>query len=262
MGYINNTLLRGDYRGYLLKHVENTGDDVVIDTSALPANWNTKAIIYDHISLSFDFGSSDLRKWVAKILINANNKSSLSLSIQSSNDNDKVFKKLKSVIRGGSIIWDDATVIWGDTLLRWNYTPTISAWRRFVAKGLRCQYKQIRFTNDYIEILNSDTTGPISINSSTKEISIDSYPSKSWKENIEEYFISFSNDSYVKEYKILSVTPETITVEDGSNTLVDYTNLAWKIRGYRKGESFSLIDYVINYDLMTETQSAYRDASL
>lgn len=261
LGYIDNTILRGDRRGYLFKHVNSSYTDPKIDTTIAANLWATNTIIYDYRSNAYDFESGDARKWVSKIVINADNITSLSLDIYSNNDNSGVFKELKPIIDRGNIEWGDPTLVWGDESLRWNYYPTVSAWRRFPKDGLRCQYKQLRFTNSYVTIDDSTIIGNCSIDSTLKEITLLDFPANEWISDAPGYYISFASDSYSKEYLITDNDGEVLTVSDSADTLADQTSTAWKIKGYRKREVLSIMNYVVQFNYMTTTQAPYKAQS-
>lgn len=257
LAYINEKVLRGDHRGYLLQHNDDVYTDPKIDTSKTVANWFTSTIIYDYRSNAYDFGSGDLRKWVSKIVINADNETSISMQIESNNDNSGIFKELAPVNDRGNPEWEDPTIIWGDEAIRWNYAPMISVWRRFPAGGLRCQYKQVRFTNDYTLIDNSEVVGTVDITASTQTVSLNNYPTQTWLPDAGGYYISFDNDNYAQEFLIDDVSNADLTVIDGAGNLEDLTGAEFRIKGYKKREVLNLLNYVIQFSYMTTTQSQY-----
>lgn len=258
LAYINETLVRGDHRGYLLKHSNNVFTDPNIDTTVAVANWYTNTIIYDYRSIAYDFGSGDKRKWVSKIVINADNETSLSLAISSNNDNSGVFSSLANVTDKSNLEWGDPTVVWQDGSLRWNYYPTISVWRRFPYGGLRCQYKQIKFTNAYTTIDDSTVIGNVDVDSGTNTVSLNSYPTFTWIPDAAGYYISFDDDSYTNEFLIESISGGDIVVANGESLLSDLTGASFRIKGYKKREVLNLLNYVIQFGFMTTTQDQYR----
>jgi len=258
LAYIDGYVLRGDHRGYLFRHDDNIFSDPKIDTSEAAADWYTSTIIYDIRSNAYDFGSADRRKWVPRIVVNANNVSTLSLAIESNNDNSGVFAALKPIVDNSNGEWGDPTAIWGDDSHRWNYFPMISAWRRFPGSRLRCQYKQVRFTNAYTLIDDSTTVGPASTNATTKAITLLSHPTFEWIDDPIGYNISFDTDDYATEYPITAVSGAVITVEDSENLLTTDASANWKIYGYKKREVLNLSNFVIQFGYITMTQSAYQ----
>jgi hypothetical protein len=259
LAYINNELLRADENGYLLYHDDDLLSDVDINTSIDPDDWYTQTIFYDHVSVGFDFGNAQVRKWVSKININANNQSSLSLQPSASNDNSGVFTDLKIINARANVEWGDPSIVWGESDLRWNYNPVISEWRWMPASdALRCMYKQVRFTNAYTLIEDSTYSGAASGVAATKKILLLNYPTNEWMDDPVNYYISFDVDDYENEYKILSVSGGELTVEDDDAALTDFASAEWKIKGYKKREIFNLLNYVIGYRVISMTQDTYR----
>lgn len=263
VSYLNQTLLRGDFRGYLLKHDRGQLGDVVIDDSKTPDNFNTRVIRYDLTTISTDFGSKSSKKWVPKIILNAENISNLSLDIFSSNDNDGLFIPIKPVLEKGNIFWGDPSIIWNVTNLRWNYLRTTSAMRRFNSSSLRCQYKQLKFTNAYTQIISSRSfTLPslATVDKGLKTVSLDDYPNTDWGIQIEELFISFSDDDYVSEFRIIDNKDGVLTLDDSSGNLRNLSSIDWKINGFNKNEFFSLLDYSIDFSYLTASYKSFRSS--
>ena len=261
INYIDGQLLRADYRGYLLYHDDDLLSYVYIDTNKDTSDFFTQTIFYDYISVAFDFGNAQTRKWVSKLNLNADNKTSLSLSIETSNDNSGVWTKLKAIIKKLGADWGSDDVVWNESDLRWNYSPVISEWRWMNAvQNLRCMYKQIRFSNHFTEISNSESFGPVNTSASLKTITLTTIDID-WSSDIVNYYISFDNDDYTKDFKIIDQNENVITVEDSANELTDLTNANWKIRGYQKREVFNLLNYIINYRTISMTQDTYRGSN-
>jgi hypothetical protein len=259
LAYINNQLLRADENGYVLYHSDDLLSDAYIDTTISPTSWGTQTIFYDYTSVALDFGDQQVRKWVSKINVNADNESSLALNIGASNDNSGVFADLKPIVKKINVEWGDPNIVWDETDLRWDYNPVISEWRYMPGtEAMRCMYKQVQFTNAYREIDNSDVGGPASGVAATNKILLLSYPTYEWIDDPINYYISFDVDSYAEEYKILSVSGGELTVEDTDGVLTNFASAEWKIYGYPKREIFNLLNYVIGYRVISMTQDTYR----
>jgi hypothetical protein len=256
--YIDNVLYRADSRGYLLKHDESVAQDVYVDTAILPNAWNFQTIHYTLTSVAFDFGITLLRKWAPKISFVAQNSTSMSLQIAADNDNSGVFVNLVPVLKKGNIEWGDATIIWNDVLdiLRWNFFPALNVWRwmKATVQAMRCMYKKIKWTNAYVDIDSSVTAGLASSDGFLNTVTLLSYPTSTWLTDCVNYYISFDTDLYTLEYLIIGISGATITVSDTGNTLPTSASLNWKIRGYKKREGLSLIEYTIPYAQLTMTQ--------
>lgn len=252
MGYFNDTILRGDRRGYLFKHDRSLYTDPKVDTAKAPSLWDVQTIIYDYESCAYRFGSNSKRKFVPRIVVVADNETNLALQLNSINDDGKLVQSLKPITFNGALVWGDPDVKWGDPNLVWNFDGIIEQMRRFVAKGLRCSYKQVQFTNAKVEIDSSDVTGSATVNSTLKTVTLDSGSSE-WPTFSVDYFISFSFDNYQKEYLVNARTATTLTVSDANNTLID-GSFAWKMSGIPKGQVLYLDNYTIEYAYLGKTQ--------
>jgi hypothetical protein len=121
-------LIRGDSRGYLLEHNQDSSDPK-IDTALDPSEWETQAIIFDYISPAFEFGTNKIKKWVTKIITTLYNVGKTSLRISRINDNGKSTKECRNI--------------------RFSGVPTGSRIekRAFPAGNLRCMSMQVRMCN-------------------------------------------------------------------------------------------------------------------
>lgn len=260
LAFVGDELLRADYRGYILRHDEDILTDAYVDTALDPDDWYTQTIFYDYTSVAFDFGNDQTRKWVSKINVNADNETSLSLDISTANDRSGVFVTLEPIIKLLNLEWGDAGLIWGDDDLRWNYNPAISEWRWMKAseQALRCMYKQVKFSNAYVEIDNSDILGPVSVDGTANTCTLLDYPTQDWIEDPVNYYISFDTDNYATEYKILGINAGVLTLLDGAATLTTDASANWKIYGYKKREIFNLLNFVLGYKTISMTQETVR----
>jgi hypothetical protein len=259
--FIGGKLYRADMRGYLLYHDQALTQDDYVDTLKDPDLWGNQTIHDKMVSVAFDFGNSQVRKWVPKLCVNANNETSLSLQVSASSDRSNVFSALKPISSLGNVEWGDPTSSFGDDgAPRWNYFPVVSQWRYLNAseQNLRCMYKQFKFENSYTTIDSSEAAGPCDINSTAKTLTLNNYPSSTWVPDAVNYYISFETDNYETEYLITDINASTLTIRDTSNTISDGTSVNWLIKGYKKREILHLIDYVINFKIMTMTQDTFR----
>lgn len=258
--FYDNLVIRGDTRGYILKHREDVFNDIKIDTTTTPDNWTNLPVIYDYRSCAYDFNDNKNRKWVTKIVAYADSWAKVAFTIFSNNDNTGVFNELAEIKSSTPISWGDNDVIWGDSDIRWNYVPLVNGIRRFPSGGLRCSYKQIKITNSYTQIDSSTVAGNVSTNSTSKQITLlDS--AYAWDTNAVDYYLSFSDDSYETEYKIITRNSDTVvTVLDSNNTLQTSAGMGFKLKGYRKNEAIRLLSYTIMYQTLSPTQTPYRGA--
>jgi hypothetical protein len=118
-------LYRADKRGYVFIHDSKLTSDPKVDVFTEASLWNTQPIIYDFKSISYDFGTASVRKYVSKIILVCKNESNLSLAVKSINDENRITDYLIPVRFRGNLIWGDPNAIWGDTTMIWNFDQVI-----------------------------------------------------------------------------------------------------------------------------------------
>lgn len=255
----DNKVYRGDTRGYVLEHSPNVFTDPKIDILTPIADWERLTIIHDYKSCFIDFGTKFLRKFVPRILISAANTTNLSLAINSSNDNNRVQGELAPIRYRANITWGEDLPLWGDAEALWNSQGLIETWRRFPAKGLRCNYKQIQLTNAQVQIVTSELLGLATVDGAAKTATLGG--SAKWLNNSVDFVIAFENDGYEEEYLITQRTDTTITFSDAANK-APTGNFNWIIRGKPKGEVLELNGYVIHWALLSKTHTPFSGGSL
>jgi hypothetical protein len=85
-------------------------------------------------------------------------------------------------------------------------------------------------------------------------VTLTSYPTQEWVADPVNYYITFADDGYIRQFKILSKTLGVLTVLDDEDFLPTSAALAWKINGYRKREVLNLLNYSIGYRTISMTQ--------
>ena len=256
----DNMIFRGDTRGYVLKHDQQLFTDPKIDIAVAVNDWEKLAIVYSYKSCFLDFGSKFMRKFVPRMLVSAANLTNLSLAITSSNDNNRVVGDLKPIRYKDNITWGSSLPLWGDATARWNYQGIIEEWRRFPAGGLRCQYKQIQFTNADVEIVTSTLLGQGTVDDVGKTVTLSG--SAQWISDIVDYKIAFDNDDYTREFLITARTSTTITFQDTSNFAPPSGDYDFIIKGIPKGEVLELNGYVIHWSFLSKTHTPFTASSL
>lgn len=256
-----NYIYRGDTRGFVFKHGVEYFTDPKINVSQPINTWATQTITYLYKSCFLDFGSKFYRKFVPRILISAANTTNLSLAIGSSNDNDRIIGDLKPIRYTSNISWGSSLPLWNTPEALWNSQGLIEEWRRFPAGGLRCNYKQIILQNAMVRIVNSDLLGAASVNGTAKTATLNG--AFTWLPESVDYFISFENDAYLRQFKILSLTPTTLIYEDLSNAgPVGILSQKWEIQGKPKGEVLELNGYVIHWAFLSKSHTPFSASSL
>lgn len=257
----NGVLYRGDTRGYVLYHTEDSLTDPKIDT-ATPINlWYEKTIIHTYKSCFLDFGSKFYRKWVPRVLVSCGNSTNLSLAISSSNDNNRVQGDLRPIRYRNNITWGDSLPLWGDPTAMWNAQGLIEEWRRFPAKGLRCNYKQLILTNDLSQIVDSSLLGTVTVDDVAKTATLGG--TSTWLTGIVDYYIYFEHDNYQTGFLITARTDTTLTYSTlGGGIPPSSGNYNWIIKGQPKGEVLELNGYVLHWAYISKSHTPFSASSL
>lgn len=251
---------RGDRRGYIMKHSDTLYVDDKVQVLVTPTDWTTETIMYNYISAATNFGTIFQRKWVTGVNIMAENETNLSLQIISNNDKGRKRMNLAPVRFRGNLIWGEDDVFWGDANLIWNYSGLISEKRRMPAGHLRLDYKQIELVNAKVAIFNSDILGTCDVNQTLKTALLNN-GSQEWPSAALDYFISFEQDNYTREYTITDRTDDTLTFTDPQNRVQDRLAQKWVIRGYPRNEVLNLIAFDLHFDVFGQTQDQYRNST-
>ncbi len=255
--FVGPNMVRGDKDGFMLEHKAELRTDIKVDAAADPSTWGSEAILYKYVSCAYDFGSVYARKWVPAMSLVCKNETNLSLQITSLNDDGRREADLKPLRYRGNIVWGDPLVFWGDPDLVWNRSGMINERRRFPAKGLRCQYKQIELSNALVAIVSSEVLGSAVIDQTAKTLTL----AADWPLDIVGFFISVELDDYVRDFEISAQAGSLLTVLDPAGQLFDSAASSWVIRGRPKGERLFLIAYSIDYAFFGESQKMFRGSA-
>lgn len=252
-------LVRGDRRGYLFKHQETTRTDPKVDTATTPDNWEEVYIPFRLKTVHYDFGDQKNRKFVPRITFIARNRTNLSLTIASINDQGKSTQNLREVRFRGNNTWGDELLVWGDDSLLWGQDGEIAVWMRFPAGQLRCQHKQLEFTNAFTIITNSDTLGTATISNAANTITLDNASAK-FPSNSVDYYISHGVDNYGAQFLVTAINSPTntaLTLQDVSNVLPTGAGLEWLLKGYKKEEAIEFDTITVQAIPLSRTQQQY-----
>jgi hypothetical protein len=256
--FFNGDLIRGDLRGYVFRHDSEIRTDPKVDVNTGAANWSDTTIIYDYTSTAYNFGTNYIRKYVPRITCTMKNESNVSVQINSVNDDGRVSSSLQAIRYRGNIIWGDPDIIWGTEDLIWNFNGLIVEQRRFPAGSLRCNYKQIQFTNALVPIVSSDLYGIGNVDATAKTLTLTAAGDYSWPTDPVDYYLAFEGDNFTREFAVTARTSNTVlTFSDLLNFSNNATGTRWVLRGYPKGESFFLLSYTMGFTTFGQTQAVY-----
>jgi hypothetical protein len=254
----NTDLLRGDSRGYVFRHQDVHTTDPLVDTSLAASAWFEKTIIWNYKSCAMNFGTNYVRKLVTRIVAVLKNITNVSVQINTINDDGRKISSLKPIRFRGNVTWGDSDVVWGDQQLSWDFDGLIIQQRRMPAGSLRCSYKQIEITNAFVDIVNSDVIGLITVDSAAKTATLESAAVSDWPTQAVDYYIAFEQDGYSREFQVLTRSADTITFLDAGNNCPSGGGIQWVLRGYPKGEVLNLLSYTLDYTLFGKSQDNFK----
>lgn len=254
--FFNNLLYRGDNSGYIYYHDTDLYSDPRVDTTASASAWQEETIIWTYESLSYNYGSSFFRKMPTRILLCARNIGNTSIQIVSVDDDGKRERSLKPIRWRRNFVWGDETFYWGNPDCKWRDLGVIEQYRRFPARGLRVSYQRIRITNAYATVINSDQLGTAVFDPAFRTATLTNASTVDWPSEVVDYYISTEADAYETQYKILSMTSDTLTIVPAGPGIPTGTK-KWVIKGYRKNEPLNLQGYVVHVANVDKNQITY-----
>lgn len=241
LAYYRNQIIRGDAFSSIFYHDDSYLTDPKINTAIAKNTWQLLTIRYDLRTPAYNFGTSLSRKWITEIDVKARNKGNLSLQINSINNDAQVISQLTAIrFRGATLTSGNLSIVTDVGGPTYPNRGTIEETRKFPAGSLRCDSKQLQFTNAKVVIANSDTSSLGTVVHAAKTVTI---ASGTWPANLSDHTIAFVGDGYVQEFTILSQTTTVLTVSDAGGLLPADGSYKWEIRGYPKDEVFQLISF-------------------
>tara|TARA_Y100000296_G_C5180060_1_gene263662 strand:+ start:2690 stop:4873 length:2184 start_codon:yes stop_codon:yes gene_type:complete len=245
----DDNLIRADKYGYIYEHDDSLYTDLVYSATNPTSEWVEEPIIYRWKSAAWDLGFYNLYKWITKITVAGKPDTNVDFAVRTYNEGSVDYKELTSTNFRPELEWSDETLEWSDETLLWNAIIFLNKTRRFPRGSLRAKHRQIEITNAYIEIKSSveDTNSYVTVNSSSKAISLVAPDDYKFGLNYEGYNITIDQ----KDYKILSGSESALIVSDTSNTLVDGT-YPYSIKGYPKGQRAHIHNLVLHYTLLDD----------
>lgn len=257
IAYANGNLYRGDANGYVLVHQDTFFTDPVVDTGTAPSNWLTETIFYNITTADYDFGTAVTRKYIPLVSVICEATTNLSLQITANTDSGRKYGLLKPIRTKSTIIWGTPGIYWGAPGIYWNARGgVVHHKRRIPAGSLRSTYMSLIFTNAKVAIISSDVLGTVDVDGTANTATLTT-SGVDFSNSLIGYYISFAGDGYVTEYAISAVSTNVATLSDLSNTLPNYTDTAWVIRGFPRGEVLNLLNATINYEMFGPTQATY-----
>lgn len=259
-----------DGYGYVLYFDPLSFTDPLIDDTLDPASMKKKTIIYDFVTVGLNQGTSATRKYTPEVSFEVDPITPVAMQVQHRRDDGGIWSGtggsppsgqgvagspgggssgapgVPELRQDGPITWNITDCRWLDDAIEhpWKTTPMLAE-KRWVPFGqLRSERRQLRFTNSFTNIANSDTYGTATVDASARTVTLDDN-TQAWIDDPEGYWITFETDEYVQTYMIKSRVSDTVLeVFDPYATLTD-GSLAWVIKGYRKFERPRLVSFTL-----------------
>lgn len=253
-----NNLLIGDSNGYIFTMSASSFTHPVVDTSTTPDQWIETPIIYSFKSVQIDAGEPVLNKWWIKINVQGNPSTNIDMAINSYSNGEDSFKMLYPIRLSPSLVWGDPSFTWGNDKFTWDRLSSLNQTRNFSYGRLRSRQRQIEFTNSYFTI-NASTTeinSYVNVNSATNMAILQRPDLFNFGLNNEGYDLLIQG----KGYRIISGTEDTLLLEDIDSTLPS-GSFPWEIRGLAKGQRTHILNYSLEFEVMSETGTEWRGAT-
>ncbi len=256
----NGDLIRGDWRGYLLKHNDTYKNDPKVVNALTPAEWSTKEIVYDWTSSELFTKNKGARKYGSKVMVRAENIDNFSCQPMHANDGFQNFSATEEIRRRQQLEWEvTPEVDWeedsGEGYL-WEMGEDINEIRYLSSDiGLRYYTKQLKLTNSFTVIQASDIFGTATIDATAKTITLDG--SYEWQDNADGFAISLPGDDYQKRYYVTERTSATVLkLADPDDALVNGST-KWVLRGIPKNERAIFVMVILYYSYGNENFTPY-----
>jgi hypothetical protein len=264
LAFFQGQLIRADSRGYVFKHDPAYTSDPKVNTGTTPSTWSTVPIIYDWISVAFDFDTAKNRKWVPFVTVTLKNLGTpVSCQINSNNDDGRQFEALLPIRFRQAELRGLAARTKGQATAKLsfgNYNPEntralIKEKRRFPAGHLRCDTKQIQFTNAYCIVADSDSLGQVAVTLGGGGVPQVVLSTGSWPIDMVDQTLYFPNDGYTQGYTVLTQAADTLTLTNPGLSCPVGASLRWQALGFPKNEKFRLVNYCLHYAILGTQQT-------
>lgn len=252
IGVLDSSFLRADDEGYIYMHDDSILVDPHRDTTVAVTSWRADPILYDWKHVAVAMGDIRLKKWTTKVNIQIDNQTGQHVDVGAFDERSYTRRVLKPIIVVGALPWGSAGTAWGSAGITWGGNEMISKTRRFPAGKIRTRFKQLSLKNAWVTLFDSVDYDDATVNSLTKQITIDS---GTWPSDIVGNSITIDDGS--QEFGILTRNSDIlITVYDPGNALVS-GSFSWKIVGYKKSENLNLQAIAYTYVPISDRGSYY-----
>lgn len=264
----NNVLWQGDGRGFTLQYNTDTLSDVQIDeqvdsTSGTAITPVKRTILFNYSGPILDLGTTEVRKWVNSVLIKIRPRSDVDSSVAvqpfGENDDNDYLQALREVVGQSLYPWGTPLLSYGDPRLYRRRQQIFDEQRRFPKNSLRCEYKQIHLKSSFTILYNSDSLGTGTLTAGSNGTFVLTI-GNDFASDLYNSWLSFGDDDYVANYKVISQTSNTLTIIAPEGVTAG-SNVKWVLRAYPVNNFINLIEYSYFYEIMSSSQTAYQGVS-
>ena len=249
-------IYRADESGYVFAHESTLYEDPIIVLGDPPSTWQRYPVIYTIKHIAFDFGVSDINKWVTKVTLAGEGKTNLDVDILSYDDSTTAPTTLQPINHRSGLVWEDPVWVYGSSTDIWAYEIRLSQTRFFKHGKLRCKRKQLYITNAETTIAQSYSTMPDSmgtVDATAKTLTV-----------IDSSLIYLPSSAIGMDmvingvrYEILEYSTDTFLLSDPLNTLVN-GDTHWSILGYPHNQRFHLSSFIYTYENLDDKGGYYQ----
>ncbi len=262
--YGDRKLWRADRKGFTLQYDPDTSSMPRLDESISGGGTVTLEelpLLFSYSSPALDLGTTSFRKWVNGVVIKARPRfdltSDVTIQPYGENDDSGTRDEMEYIFFQPFYPWGTPLLQYGDPRLYARRRTLVDVKRRFTAGKLRCEYKTLHLDSAFVDRYQSLSyvQADISGTGITKTVT---FTGTTLPSDIKDAWITFSSDSYVAEYRILSRDSNTqITILDPELALSATNDLDWSIRNYLSSSLIQLIEFTFFFEAIGASQLPY-----
>jgi hypothetical protein len=241
---VNGYLHYINSQGWVFKFDPAVYGDYQIVTATDPNTWSRTATRWKYESVSTNFCTDFVRKWVPWMLARFKKLTNLGVQIISVNNAGQNEDWLAPV-------YNTSTA---------NASGYYEEMRRFPASSLRCSTKSIKMQNGHVETYRSGQFGVVDLTlvSPTSARATFFYGGHTFPGSLVGSTISFSNQPQY-EYVIIAQALDNVTFTIPSDgTFNTAQKVSWWILNYPSTHKFRLLGYTIHYGLLSSSYDKYQ----
>lgn len=269
-----------DVNGYLLWFNPLSLADVLIDTNVYPSQMVKKTIMYDFTTAGLDQGIQGFRKYTSDVVLEVDAQTPVAVQVKHRRDDGGGWSGdggtppsgkgvagspgggsngnpgVPEIRQDGALNWALTDCTWSTDANEhdWNDFGTVSGKRSVPAAQLRAGRRQLKFTNSFTNIANSDSLGTATVALQSTSpygyayVTLDT-AGLIWPTDPEGYWITFAGDSYTQTFQIKSRYSDTVLLILDPRVQLTAGSQRWVIKGYRKFERPRILQFTLNAEV-------------